>query len=339
MEITELAADDPREAERMLALRRAVHVADTPDLPGPCSVLVPAQLRTLPPAAHVERRVVRKGDEFIGELCVEMPTTDNLHFAEIDISVHPSHRRRGIGQDLLNEATAIASQNSRSTISGMTRAELPDGQGVRRDSAGQAFADSAGFDPAYRELETRADVNAVNPLKEDALYAEALAASQDYETIAWHDRVPENLLAGLASINSTFLGEAPIGDLDLEPEKIDANLVRRRDDYQAALGIFRSGVAARHRASGEIVANTVIGVPIEPGDHASQWITIVSPQHRGHKLGLRVKIENLRQIRSTRPTVRWIWTGNAHDNKHMIAINEQLGFQPAHLAIEYQRKW
>src|SRR5690606_40153197 len=79
-------------------------------------------------------------------------------------------------------------------------------------------------------------------------------------------------------------------------------------------------------------------LPTEPGTDAEQWITLVAPQHRGHRLGLLIKLENHRQLRRERPAVRWIHTGNADVNRHMIAINELLGFQVVDAWREYQRK-
>ena len=53
------------------------------------------------------------------------------------------------------------------------------------------------------------------------------------------------------------------------------------------------------------------------------------PKHRGHRLGLLVKIAMLDLLAAHQPAVRHIETGNAGGNAHMIAINEQLGFTVA----------
>lgn len=326
---------DDETVAQLLTLERAAHAADQPDRPPPCSVAFPVNLRQPFPGTDVRHRIVRDGDRIVARLTVAMPTRDNLHLAEVDVLVHPEHRRRGIGTALMQAGLGIARQAGRTTAT--TGALGSWGDGPRRPEAGQRFLESAGFRLALTEVERRADVTALDPATEQRLYDEARARAEGYEIIGWTGRTPEELLPGVARLNSTFLAEAPIGELDLEPENIDADHARERNQAAIARGYFMCGVVARHRSSGEIVANTVIGVPTEPGTTALQWITLVSPKHRGHRLGLLTKLENHRQLRRERPAVRWIYTGNADVNQHMIAINELLGFRVVDAWREYQR--
>jgi predicted component of type VI protein secretion system len=53
--------------------------------------------------------------------------------------------------------------------------------------------------------------------------------------------------------------------------------------------------------------------------------TSVVDDHRGHRLGLRLKIEMLRWIADERPEVRATETWNSVENHHMLAVNELLG--------------
>jgi len=66
-----------------------------------------------------------------------------------------------------------------------------------------------------------------------------------------------------------------------------------------------------------------------------QWDTIVRGEHRGHRLGLLVKAANLQQLREQMPAVRWLNTWNAADNRHMVPINDRLGFRP----MEHWQEW
>ena len=68
---------------------------------------------------------------------------------------------------------------------------------------------------------------------------------------------------------------------------------------------------------------------IDPGNPgwAHQGITAVLPAHRGHRLGLLTKTEMLYLLITRAPEVRRILTRNAGVNEHMVAINEQLGYQ------------
>jgi hypothetical protein len=56
-------------------------------------------------------------------------------------------------------------------------------------------------------------------------------------------------------------------------------------------------------------------------------VTAVVRAHRGHRLGLLIKLAMLEWLAEAEPEQRWILTGNAETNEHMIAINEALGYQ------------
>ena len=51
------------------------------------------------------------------------------------------------------------------------------------------------------------------------------------------------------------------------------------------------------------------------------------PAHRGHRLGLRLKADNLIRATDAEPALRAIDTWNAEENLHMVAVNEALGFR------------
>ncbi|GAA4916208.1 acetyltransferase (GNAT) family protein [Stackebrandtia albiflava] len=334
METTTIDTHDADTAAELLALHRAAHDADQPDNPGPCGVAFPVNLRHPRPGADIVHRVVRRDGVIVGHAEVYLPTMDNLHFAGAEITVHPGHRRRGIGRALFEAAVAIAEGAGRRSLSIGTIAGWEDGPA--RSEAGRHFLTAMGASLALTEVHRRAPVDYLDPAEEERMTAEALAASEGYETIAWTGVMPRELLEPVARLDSTFLAEAPIGELDLEPEKIDEQRMRDNQEATLARGIFCCGVVARPIGSTEIVANTVIGVKTEPGDVADQWITLVSPKHRGHKLGMRVKLENHRQLRAARPEVKTVGTGNADVNAHMIAINEALGFRTVDAWYEYQ---
>jgi GNAT superfamily N-acetyltransferase len=336
VEIEAVEHFDDDTVAQLLALRRAAHAADHPDRPPQCSVAYPVELRHPRPGSETHHRVVRDDGRVVAHLVMWLPVRDNLHLADAEVVVHPQHRRRGIGRAMMAAGFDIARQAGRTTFAAGALGSW--GEGPARPEAGERFLEALGFRLALTEVLRRADVTALDPATEQQLYAGAQARATDYEIIGWTGRTPDELLDGLAQLNSTFLTEAPTGELELENENLDADFLREQDDASLARALFMCGVAARHRASGEIVANTVIGVPTEPGTSAGQWITLVAPGHRGHRLGLLIKLENHRQLRRGRPAVRWVYTGNADVNAHMIAINEQLGFQVVDAWREYQIK-
>ena len=68
-----------------------------------------------------------------------------------------------------------------------------------------------------------------------------------------------------------------------------------------------------------------------------QFDTSVVRAHRGHRLGLLLKIEMLRWLGDVEPQLRVLDTWNAATNEHRIAVNERLGYRVIGEAIEWQR--
>jgi RimJ/RimL family protein N-acetyltransferase len=66
--------------------------------------------------------------------------------------------------------------------------------------------------------------------------------------------------------------------------------------------------------------------PDNPG-WGHQQLTAVIRKHRGHRLGLLVKTAMLDWLAEAEPQLERIVTGNAAVNRHMIAINDQLGYE------------
>jgi hypothetical protein len=71
-------------------------------------------------------------------------------------------------------------------------------------------------------------------------------------------------------------------------------------------------------------------------DVAFQWATIVRVAHRGHRLGMLLKLANLDQLRREMPTVRHLNTWNAASNTWMVAVNEAVGFRVMEAWTKYE---
>jgi len=86
-------------------------------------------------------------------------------------------------------------------------------------------------------------------------------------------------------------------------------------------------VAAQCASGGEFAGLTQLAVDPQNPQWGLQELTAVARRHRGHRLGLLLKIAMLDLLAEREPQLRWIITGNADGNAHMIAINALLGFQ------------
>jgi hypothetical protein len=64
---------------------------------------------------------------------------------------------------------------------------------------------------------------------------------------------------------------------------------------------------------------------------------MVLPGHRGHRLGLAVKLAGHRALRAEVPDCQAVVTSNADVNQRMNAINEALGYRQLETLLEYHR--
>ncbi len=172
----------------------------------------------------------------------------------------------------------------------------------------------------------------------DALEQDALArAGETYELLHWTDRCPDALAGELAALMARMSTDVPSGGLNYDEETWDVARLRDLEDTWKQAGQTSLIAAARHRASGALAAYSVLQVSAGKPWLASQEDTLVAAGHRGHRLGMLVKILNLRRLLADHPRVRRVITFNAAENEHMLAINTALGFRPAGYDGEWQR--
>jgi GNAT superfamily N-acetyltransferase len=337
MQVTIRPLDTANDADVRGAFR--VHadssVRDVPDFPPPTLVDYRSRLEHPWPGNAERQLVADAGGEIVAALTVSMPTLDNLHLAELDVVVHPDHRRRGLGRMLFEHGLAVAREEGRRTVTGNYVTQLPDGP--ERDAGFAAFAEAMQTKPALPEVRRRLDVTTADTAAWDRLYEEALPLAKGYSPVRWIGAAPDEYVEDVAMLDGRLLIDAPMGDLDIEPEKVDVARVRANEATQAIRGRRAYHAGMRHDETNRLVAWTAINFDVDNPDHAWQQITIVDPGHRGHRLGLLVKIENLRQALEHEPATRVIDTWNAAENTHMIAINETLGYRPVDGWVEWQR--
>jgi GNAT superfamily N-acetyltransferase len=258
----------------------------------------------------------------VGWYRLELPDLENLDQADLMLVVHPARRRHGLGRALLEHAAARAAENGRSVLN----------SGTRHGTGGEAFARSVGAEPGLVDVQRVMDIRAMGDDRLAQLLQTAEQAAAGYSLVWWTGLVPEEFLEQTAGLFAA-LNDAP-HDAHVAPAVWDAQRVRERvNALRPHYGLRTYAVAARHDASGELAALTEVAVdPADPG-WAHQMLTGVIRAHRGHRLGLLVKIAMAERLRATEPTVERLQTWNAESNRYMIAVNEALGYtilgQPA----------
>jgi GNAT superfamily N-acetyltransferase len=267
----------------------------------------------------------------VGVASIRYTMRDNLSSAELGIWVHPRCRRRGHGRQLAEAALAQVRARGRTQVVGGL-VEALDGS----PSPGAGLAGSLGARRVRVDTHRVLDLTRLDLTRIEALDKEAAELSAGYELVSWVGPAPDDLVADYAALIGRLSTDAPQDDLDWETESWDVDRVRRRDDVIAEVGRRLVVTAARPVGGGPLVAYTDVGVTTHDPDNVFQWDTLVLSEHRGHRLGTRVKVANLELVRREAPHAKRLHTWNADSNSHMLAINEAMGFVPLSRESEWQ---
>ncbi|WP_229401023.1 GNAT family N-acetyltransferase [Micromonospora okii] len=315
-------------------IRAAADERDVPDFPPLCRRRLEAGLRNPMPGIAPVWALARWDGEPAGYLALFLPQLDNTDNATADLFVHPAYRRRGVGRALHAHGLGLLRARGRKRVVAMAVSGLPGGP--RRDEAGDAFAAAVGARAALAVVRRRLHVDRLDRAALDVQAADAASRAAGYRAVRWRDHTPEEYAADVAYLDSRLMADAPLGEVEWEPERVDVARLRETERGLDARGRRRYHHGAVHVASGRLVAWTLLDLGASVPWHAFQQITIVDPAHRGHRLGLLVKSENLRYALAHEPELRAVDTFNAAENAHMIRINEQLGFRPVDAWTDWQ---
>jgi GNAT superfamily N-acetyltransferase len=330
VDVTWLESDapDPQLTAGIAAVRDAARAYDTPQLPPhPLSNLT-ANLRHGWDGDRPLIAAAREGNRVVAYLSIELPQWDNRHLGQVEVTVDPLARRRGLGRTLFVTGIERVRADGRPLVT----TECFD------DTSAVKFLETTGFERASVEVLRTQDPAMVGWAQLDRLYAEAEVESADYELVRIPGQVPAAMLDDVGRLAES-INDAPTDDLDMEDEAFPADRIRRMEIVQEASGRRIYRLIVRHRSSGELAGHTALAVEIEQPWLGHQLETTVAQKHRGHRLGLLLKIGMLHWMRDLEAQLRSITTWNAASNAHMVSINEQLGYVPIARGIAWQRRF
>ena len=301
--------------------------------------------------SSMRRRILlgaRIGGELVGVATLKLPMLDNIHSAWVHVAVAPGARRAGLGSRLYAAVEQAALADGRRTLLGETdhpvRPGADSGPVVAPESGiGTIPADSAARFAADRnfDLEQVERISLLNLTDgvdwREKLASAAAAAGTDYVLEFWQGACPEHLVDDYALLRQKMSTDAPMAGLDVEEERWDAGRVREGEAKVRDMDAEELVSAVRHVPSGQLAGHTVLMVFNSNPVVAFQDDTLVLKQHRGHGLGRVLKAANLMRLRRELPDAARVWTWNAAENVHMLAINEELGFEPVGYSGEWQK--
>lgn len=257
----------------------------------------------------------------VGAVELVLPQHDNTDLAECYFAVLPGEQGTAVEEQLLDWAVGQAEAAGRTRMTTTTSWA----EGAQDDQA--EFFASAGFAPA--QLTLRSDL--MLPIDRQP----EVAAGYALESAV--DGLPEEWLADRAALSRRMSTEIPLGELAHEEERWDPERVRAEIAMTASMGRRSLETVARHLESGRLVGFTHVQVPAGTPHRAYQHDTLVDSAHRGHGLGIALKIANSLALQEILPAVRYVRTWNAVDNHPMLAVNRALGYVVTAHMCEWQR--
>lgn len=319
---------DPRDVAGAVAVLEAARKADAPYDLGHTASSFAARIRHgwdgTPPVVAILRD---DKSRVIGVLEIELPIWDNRHLGILHATVDPLRRRQGLGRRLFEIGVDRVRSEGRTVL-------LTYGL----DSPGNvAFAEAMGVVQASVEVQRRLDVLAVDWDQLDNEYAKAEAHATAYDLVRFAARIPDEDLPAVADLTAA-INDAPTDDLDIEDEVFTPERIRRFEAAQDGAGRRTYRLVARERSTGVLGGHTMVAVESERPWFGWQYDTSVLPAHRGHRLGLLLKIGMLHWLREQEPQLRTIDTWNAATNAHMIGVNEVVGFRVMANEVVWQRR-
>lgn len=259
------------------------------------------------------------------------PLLDNTNFVWFELDVDPAQRRRGVGGALVERAVERTREDGRTTI--LAEFNVPDEH--REDHAHVRFARGYGFTYANTEIARTLDLP-VAPELLTRLAAESAERHAGYRIESYVGSLPIELRQSYCDCFNQLAVDAPTGEVEFEEES------RTPEIYAEDLGrLEQQGRTMVHTVAiapgGEVVGYNDLVVRADAPEDVMQWGTLVRGEHRGHRLGMAVKVRGLQELARIAPGAKQIRTCNAEQNSHMVSVNVDLGFRKVEAVVAYQR--
>lgn len=325
MEVSLLDPDDQDGLQEFAAVLEASDKELWPELTGYSAVDLGAFARFRGKSRRWELLAARdEGGPVLGVGLMEFPMLENPHATEITLAVHPARRRRGVGSAIVEKMGERAAADGRRTLNSIVDVPVA----LSGEHASAPFARRAGFEPTLTGNQRLLRVPLDEQRRDELCDVVANApCAHEYRTIAFVAPWPEEFLDDHCNLLRVMSTDEPAGDDEREPEHWDAARLAENDELDAAREATVLAAVAQHVQSGRLVGMTELGLTPDAPHEAFQQITVVHPDHRGHRLGLAIKLANLELLAEHGSQERVVITGNASVNAPMIGVNEMMGFE------------
>lgn len=320
------------------------------------------------PWERVVLLTARTDGQLAGRAEVRLPLIVETRSAQIFLAVDPDRETGGVGSELLAAAESVAQSEARRVM--VIHSEHPGPQDIQGDGrigsatgalpiidpdAWISAADGSGRLPVANrqtrfavrfgyELQTVSDVSRIrvplDPHEHERLSSEVEShpGAEDYRIHTWMGAAPQNWLDSLAKLHERIPSDSFVPPRLWAEEPWDADRVRRTEALREENGDISLMSVVEHVPSGELVGMTEVVLPGPDASICFQDETVVLRDHRGRRLGLRLKLANLAALERQTPNVHSIYVWTHSGNIRMNWVNRRLGAQTLGRSAVWSRR-
>ena len=328
-------AVDPQSASREFwsryhAYRRVRHAEARPGDPLKPDELVEIAMKHVNPFEIQYRYEIARDGQIVSDFfaATTKPGSpeyeSNKQFMWVTASVHPDHRRRGIGRSWIPLILGLMERHGCTTLTMDTH-----------EDSGHRFLKWLGAEGKSEGAENRLQLGDVDWDTLTRWVVDGAARSPSTRLEVYDGHLPQAMWEEYCPQFSSLLNTMPWDDLDhgdivVTPAQL-ADWYARLDEQGGS-----DYTMITREPDGSISGITDMSYAPYMPQFIEQGFTGVRADARGRGLGKWLKAAMLLHVRDIYPDLQTVITGNASSNGPMLAINKAMGFKQHRAGNEYQ---